>query len=146
MKWRLWKERDRWSYPCKRQRRRTGLSTDGGEDVSLKRPSPCTPHPGRFLVLISATSWVDSRARRFGSTEKSNDLMGHRPANFRHVTQWLDQMHYGVPLCKTIILFLILLLQSHRSLSIRAVYCYLFQLQMGVYPMAVVLQYDSTDK
>jgi hypothetical protein len=36
------------------------LLIDGGKVVSLTRLPPFTP-PGRFLVLISVTGWVDSR-------------------------------------------------------------------------------------
>jgi hypothetical protein len=64
------------------------------------RASPTSPR--RFLLLITARGWVDLRAivqlKGFGKLKKNSMLS--RPATFRLVAQWLDQLRYPVPFSK----------------------------------------------
>jgi hypothetical protein len=93
-------KKKRWSYPCNRPWRPISL-----RDVEVPTSSrhsahrwrwgcqPCAPaalySPGRFLVLISVTDWVDPRAivglEGLGQLKKSNDLIGIEPATFHLV-------------------------------------------------------------
>jgi hypothetical protein len=99
----------RWSYPCNRPWRPTGLwdvkaSTVCRQSQMAVRLSAlqasCTLPPGRFPVLISIRGWVDLRAlvRREGLCQLKNPLTssGIKPTTFQFVAYCLSQLCYCV--------------------------------------------------
>jgi hypothetical protein len=74
--------------------------TDDGKSLRFTRRPRFIPRPGRFLLLIYATSWVDHRTivRLEGLGKLKNPMIsGFKPATFRLVAQWLDQLRYRLP-------------------------------------------------
>jgi hypothetical protein len=81
---------------------------DGVEVVSLKRRPHLLP-PGRFLVLISVTGWVDPRAivrlEGLGQPKTPVTSPGIESATFRLVVKCLNQLRYRVPPGNTVSYF-----------------------------------------